>query len=154
MLGVWVSGGVLKSHLPPLFLKIGLWFWFFHHNFVVCTVTAITLCMLQVYTNSLVLFYGFVLFCSYMLSVMHVRSNVMWSKIVGKIRESLWGCHNHNIGFCDFFAEQNQDNRHIFIWFKQKSSVVSKLVNNTYIVHGFPEWERLCNIMMTILFVS
>ena len=84
----------------------------------------------------------------YMLSVVYLQSNVMWSKIVGKIRESVQGYHYHNIEFCDFIVDQNQDNRLVCIWFKQKSSVVSKLVNNPYIVHGFPECERLCNNML------
>ena len=82
-----------------------------------------------------------------MLSVVYVQSNVMWSKTVGKIHERLWGHHNHNIGFCDFIVEQNQDNSLVCIWFKQKSSVVSKLVNNPYIVHGFPECVHVCMLI-------
>ena len=69
---------MLKNQLPPFFLKIGLLFWFFNHNLVIFKVTAIKLCMLQVYNNSLD-----------MLSVVYVQSNVMWSKTVGKIRERL-----------------------------------------------------------------
>ena len=53
-------------------------------------------------------------------------------------------------GFCDFTVEQNQENRLVCIWFKQKSSVVSTLVNNAYTVHGFPECERLCNARLII----
>ena len=56
------------------------------------------------------------------------------------------------LDFCDFIIEQNQDNRLACIRFKQKSSVVSKLVNNLYIVHYFPECERLCNIMLIIFY--
>ena len=70
-----------------------------------------------------------------MLSVVYVQSNVMWSRTVGKIRESVWRYHNHNIGFCDFIIEQNQEYRLACILFKQKFSGVSKLVNNTsYII--------------------
>ena len=57
--GVTVSRCVLENQLQPLFLKIGLLVWFFHHNFVICKVTAIKLWMLQAYTNGLVLFYGY-----------------------------------------------------------------------------------------------
>ena len=51
---VTVSRFVLEKQLPPPFLKIGLLFRLFHHNFVIFKVTAIQVCMLQAYTNSLV----------------------------------------------------------------------------------------------------
>ena len=46
-----------------------------------------------------------------MLSVLLVQLNAIWSKFVGKIRESLRGYHNQIIGFCHFIVEEIQDNR-------------------------------------------
>ena len=56
---VTVSRFVLEKQLPPPYLKIGVLFRLFHYNFVIFKVTAIQLCMLQAYTNSLVFVYGY-----------------------------------------------------------------------------------------------
>ena len=74
-----------------------------------------------------------------MLSVVYVPSNVIWSKTVGKMRESLWGYHNHNIGFCDFIVEQNQDqnqynNKDLYIAADARVSWLSQLAFITKMV--------------------
>ena len=91
--------------------------------------------MLQAYTNSLFFFPMDI----YMLSVVHVQSNVIWSKTIGKIHEGLWGYHNHNIGICDFIVEQNQDqnqynNKDLYIAADARVSWLSQLAFITKMV--------------------
>ena len=78
---VTVSRCGLENQLPPLFLKIGLLVSFVHHNFVICKVTAITLWIPQAYTNSLVLFcgylYAFSSVCAIKCYLQNCRQN-MW----------------------------------------------------------------------------